>query len=131
MKNKYYTPQITEFRIRFEYELEDPITKMWVKFIFEEDKLWFVKSNNCRVKYLTKEDIESCGFVNIGSNWFKKEKCLTTSGRNFMTCMLRKWSNLEVDIYGEYDDKEQQLIFRGNIKNLSELKQILKMIGVE
>lgn len=62
MKDKYYTPSIEEFHVGFEFELKDPITQIWVKFIFEEDKLWFIKSNISRVKYLNKEDIESLGF---------------------------------------------------------------------
>ena len=119
MENKYYVPDITEFREGFEYEL-----KM--------DDNWYLMSspfyplvNNSgleyRVKYLNSEDIECFGFAHIGSLWFEN---IEKSYR------IRKWKGNEVDIYKWWGDEDSTLIFRGKIKNKSELKVLLKQLSI-
>lgn len=160
MKSKYYTPDISEFHVGFEYEvfdskyeykveklsetklkvLSDPITTTgWFKEAYEIDSFLYVedssdiKSNipsyiendKVRVKYLDREDIESLGFEHDQS---------TKDGSYFYSGTLmteNQWcinlKDLIVDIYdinGKSDFR-----FDGFVKNKSELKRILKMIG--
>ena len=84
---KYYTPEIEEFCVGFEYEQK--VKFGWYNSIFGElngeyigeydnelsECYWEIRHNNIRVKYLDKTDIESFGFINIlttGTQRFKK-----------------------------------------------------------
>lgn len=84
--NKYYTPELEEFCVGFEFEQFDTWGS-WRKFILTEDLLNkrdipIGSGNECqrywqntRVKYLDKTDIESFCFINIlttGTQRFKK-----------------------------------------------------------
>ena len=88
MKNKYYTPKISEFHVGFEFEVSNdiiagilevkPLKKLY-KQIYGESEPYgfdFIKYNSehnlgmIRVKYLNKEDIESLGFT----NWIDHEE---------------------------------------------------------
>lgn len=143
MENKYYTPKIKEFYVGFQCEWQSKIrNETWNKQICDVDLIGIAYdaiehsdeeepyNEQFRVKVLDTQDIEECGFIHLGSGWYKREKCLTSAGTNFMTCKIRKWIKNEVDIHAIYDDGETQLIFRGDIKNINELKKILNMIGV-
>ena len=149
MENKYYTPEIEELRVGFEYEEDVHGNNKWNKKIIKPtnitqvckdllDDIRLSEENEYtfRVKYLTKEDIEECGFV-----YLKEDR----SELNFQKI---------VDDYSFYEiayDLDEQLLtieyyyqpemvaevtghvnsairFKGTIKNKSELKQILKMI---
>jgi hypothetical protein len=144
-QDKYYTPSIEEFHVGFEYERKTSFG--WVKSIFIEPlfnnskigqgsgndkKEWF--SFERRVKYLDKEDIESLGFINIkeysGSLNFQKiiddylfYEIDLDLGDNITT--IEKYYSQNADgICNCYT------LFKGIIKNKSELKFILKSIGV-
>jgi hypothetical protein len=137
--NKYYTPDESEYHIGFEYQsLTDPRQPendiAWsnesidnvqelrdvCKYIIEDDFL------EHRVKYLDKSDIESFGFklknnvldIFINErfyiNWFDSQK---------------KPEVLGIYAYDKSIDYESQL-FRGIIKNKSELSFILKRLGI-
>lgn len=43
---------------------------------------------------------------------------------------LRKWIGDELDIYNWRNDEDNELIFRGAIRNKSELKRVLSMVGI-
>lgn len=125
MENKYYVPDITEFYVGFEYEALDPVCDVWVKFTvnaeFEnENPLWFPSVNKTRVKLLDKEDIESLGFEfgEYSKGRFKNETIE----------LFNKFSTVWVihAIGSDYRDK----LFEGNIKNLSELKVLLKQLNI-
>lgn len=142
MNDKYYTPTIDEFYVGFEYEIRfNDVDNIWEKNIFtcdskdsEYDSYFYISrwlEHSIRVKYLDKTDIESLGFVDLGSLWFFKEKCLTVNGENFLNCKIRKWNGTQIDVYVDYNDTDElQLIFRGSIKNKSELVKLLKMLGI-
>jgi hypothetical protein len=123
--NKYYIPQIEEFHVGFEYELEDPITKLWVKFIFEEDKLWFVKSNKVRVKYLDKSDIESLGFKIFKEDIYRYKDTNYYLSYDFNVHSLFVWRELNLKTNPSYP-----LVNALIINNINELQVILKQIGV-
>lgn len=138
MGNKYYTPTIDEFYVGFEYvyNVGTATCPNWQD-SFMVDEVWQIQDiqdellNYIKVKYLDKTDIESLGFVDLGSLWFFKEKCLTVNGENFLNCKIRKWNGTQIDVYVDYNDTDElQLIFRGSIKNKSELVKLLKMLGI-
>jgi hypothetical protein len=137
-KDKYYTPSIEEFYVGFECELRNSSSDVfdWEHFQIvgvDDAKIsstlmdWsFYDSRNAieeeqvRVKYLDKEDIESLGFVT------------DPSGERYYE--LGEYQ-LYVDIHPIHNitiyNWDSTVIFQGTIKNKSELKQVLKMIGVE
>lgn len=191
MESKYYTPDISEFHVGFEYEvfdskyeykveklsetklkvLSDPITTTgWFKEAYEIDSFLYVedssdiKSNipsyiendKVRVKYLDREDIESLGFKEdqeyqstvdeSNSDWHydygmesnnKKLKLIYT---NWRTYAYSEIDGVDYSKYNEYSvvkiiksviAGEQFTAFVGFIKNKSELKRVLKMIGYD
>ena len=126
MENKYYTPDITEFHVGFEYERKTSFG--WVKSIFIEPlfnnskigqgsgadkKEWF--SFEKRAKYLDKEDIESLGFAQVMEDQY------TLDDIEFI---------IDDDLFVQII-KDDGFLFQGTIKNKSELKKVLKMIGYE
>ena len=137
MQNKYYVPSIEEFRVGFEYE--EKSSGLWTKQIYNESspilnaqildeygcKLDtikdYIEQEQVRVKYLDTSDIESFGFSHIGALWFEN---IEKSYR------IRKWKGNEVDIYKWLGDEDSTLIFRGKIKNKSELKVLLKQLSI-
>jgi len=150
MTEKYYTPEADEFCIGFPYEWNYQPNRFdsdeyWLKQIYDPKDFISISSyddwsfdlqkdinNGCiRVKYLDREDIESCGFTDLGSLWFEKKDCITVSGEGPLTCGVRKWKDLQVIIHVLYSDIDNDIIFNGNIKNLYEFKQTLKRLGYE
>ena len=118
--DKYHTPTIDEFHLGFEYE--------WLK----EDGIW-EKSNTpteisvqgsknqtygIRVKYLDKEDIESLGFIEIIKDQYIKKDFILFIDNDYFLQIMR--DDFEKDIY----------LFQGTIKNKSELKVLLKQLGI-
>lgn len=112
---KYYTPEIEEFHIGFEYEYEDinegGASTSWYKGILQPnegyiiDQIYNDENREYRVKYLDREDIES---LNIPS-YIKVNHIL----------------NNTYEIIGT-----NARIFRGDIKNKSELKRLLKQLNI-
>ena len=127
-KNKYYTPELEEFHVGFEFEsnyvLFQKPNEEWSKCTFSTDNLWFWDSyvhdaykNEFRVKYLDEEDVESLEFKPDGKIY------------------KDKWGNtIELTGYPNYDCKIVLVYssrkFEGKIKNLSEFKKILKQVGL-
>jgi hypothetical protein len=125
---KYYQPDISEFRVGFEFEsnyvLFQKPNEEWSKCTFSTDNLWFWDSyghdaykNEFRVKYLDKEDIESLEFKQEGKIY--KDK---------------RGNSVELTGYPNYDCRITLVYcsrkFEGKIKNKSEFKRILKQLGL-
>jgi hypothetical protein len=120
--NKYYTPAIEEFHVGFEYEWKDVHTGIWHTHIAEETDFGtndmdgsheseyvfnqnFHSEDVIRVKCFDKEDIESLNipaYIKIKHILGHVYEITATNGR----------------------------IFRGNIKNKSELKVLLKQLDI-
>jgi len=138
---KYYTPTIDDFHVGFECEMKnssDPIYFDWEHCTFKDDfsnelseDYCFeylrtdLKEENIRVKYLDRDDIESCSF-----NTEDNGECYNKTNA--------------FDIYGLYPwewDKGIQnqykiilngdTLFLGIIKNKSELKVLLKQLNID
>jgi hypothetical protein len=159
--DKYYTPDINEFYIGFDYDYDIRETgsdgdydldfgENWI-----EDQTWTIYDTykelqneiDCgyiRVKYLDKEDIEELGFIFSGKavdDWYTLDKKLRlSSGHWFSKFKLQHdYTNsfpieddhkYNVKIYGDCDGQED-VLFEGIIKNKSELKKLLKQLGIE
>lgn len=136
---KYYTPEIEEFHIGFEYESarlsnKDPWRKK-VATITDIDEAeacltHFPEEKIIRVKYLDRDDIESLGWKEVlgGLSPIATSEEGVTSRRLYekQGYFLTKWDNsLFVQII-----KAEEYLFQGNVKNKSKLKDILKMVGI-
>jgi len=128
MKDKYYTPDISEFHIGFEYERW--CNTVWNKYKYEpfdQDKIstiqYKIHDKHIRVKYLGKEDIESLGFKYIMTSYdgyYKKgDSTLGIAYDGTIQITVRKDGMLEKEASGI------------NIKNKSELKRLLKQLGID
>lgn len=171
MKDKYYTPELEEFHIGFEYEFKPrerngiisyinnnhTYLPKWKKESFGREKTLmerigafydydepeylsdiesYITDKTIRVKYLDREDIESLGWKvsELHNVEYSRENFTTyendthymvvynQGGKRAWFCVYRK----EVD----GDGGELIAEFRVTIKNKSELKRILKQIGV-
>jgi hypothetical protein len=127
-KNKYYTPTIEEFHIGFEYQY------LANSMVYVEDDVWdgkgegldfLFKHNKIRVKYLDQEDIESLGF-----------KILDYDNMDSFTN-----EDIDIEVNGYTDpliveiwtrknmvNRSVEMVFKGTIRNKSELKKVLKQI---
>lgn len=131
---KYYTPSVEEFYIGFEYEYKTTtnITPKhsynWRKVIEDHDKIEerYWSELVCRVKYLDKEDIESLGFK---LSWNDYQHLYYTNREN--TLILFTINNNKLEIFNSnIKEKFKSVLFRGNIKNKSELKILLKQLNI-
>ena len=132
-ENKYYTPELEEFHIGFEYEWLDE-HNIWHK---EETPLEITKEGfkdqtyGLRVKYLDKEDIESLGWV---YNYLTKDFELSIQGRTD-TSIFEYWLTLE-DFNSTkgyrltIDGEDNENSFNGVIKNKSQLKKLMKQLNI-
>ena len=153
-ENKYYTPDISEFYVGFEYEE--------LEFIYT-DKGWYTKKeqrwiskvynatdyleayylservkrklfeNSIRVKYLNREDIESLGFKynktqpGLNEDYFEYDiSCLSVEQAEYY--MDYDYDSKYCRIYFSLLDGDTT-VFAGNIKNKSELVKLLNQLG--
>lgn len=139
--SKYYKPGIEEFHVGFEYEYSDldhdlKTTKWFKESVpIEFNSSYYLellsKEDWIRVKYLDRDDIEDLGFVdqndrgmseNYGYLFYIEDPDVPTYYTE-----LRFWKNTRrVQIKGGLVNK----VFDGFLKNKSELKQILKQLGI-
>lgn len=134
-ENKYYTPDISEFHVGFACEWSEQGRKIWIEEIIDEDDLSDLcigtdKIEYFRVKFLDREDIESCGF-----EYKHKSKIDEINYRLLFqfkgTDILLSFSDATpfqricIEKNGGYST-----VFLGYIKNKSELKKLLKQLGI-
>lgn len=139
--SKYYIPLIEDFYVGFEFEQQVlGLTNTtcldrgkWNTCIYRGNDIRviksFIESENIRVKFLDKTDIESFGFVEkyeyngdtIKYNSFVKDGYWL---QYFNTTLSIKHMNKE-------DTGKSYFIFIGTIKNKSELKVLLTQLGID
>jgi hypothetical protein len=158
LENKYYTPEISEFHVGFEYE--EKSSGLWTPQIYNEfspiinqeiinehddreDTIeLYLKCEAVRVKYLDREDIESLGWVHEGTtvdDWYQLrfleriDMALSNHGNRSFRMQHDFRTNQGVIITGyEFDDwsGDETTMYRGSCKNKSELKRLLKQLGI-
>lgn len=124
MENKYYTPDISEFHIGFEYEWTSCKTIDWHKakleFIGGDSFRNFYLSTEIRAKLLDREDIESLGWI------FNNDDC------HFDYLKYRlSFCDGVIDIRVVGDSYREEYCFNGRIKNKSELQKLLIQLGIK
>jgi hypothetical protein len=142
MESKYYTPELKEFAEGFEYEKmvyfghppHDVNNFTWRKFVFDfmedcgEIGYYFRSktSDKLRVKYLSKECIESLGFYETLPGVFNN-----TDKDRFQIC-FDYWlpENDYQFLRLTTCDDENEVDFAGKIKNKHELKILMKQLGI-
>ena len=134
----YYTPELEEFRIGFQYEWlnED---KEWVKVDSPEvitpdgyDEQFY----GLRVKHLDREDIEGEGWEFTGRSldiWFKIPCNETPGGRNKLTHLTMHYNleDHEMKITAFLGDTDEGCLFEGFILNLSEFRKLMKQLNIK
>jgi hypothetical protein len=156
MENKYYTPEIEEFHVGFEYEIygtyaSNNIEGVWLPVVYEEDLVnltddsftvnlsrfnYRIAKKTIRVKHLDQEDIESLGFINYHNEsvddniktFHKAVHNTAIRAKGFDVNILLNVDTNTVRIFDITKGKYQ--IFVGTIKNKSELKRVLKMLNI-
>lgn len=138
-ENKYYTPEIEEFHVGFEFEeefknpnwnkLSKPTKDVWEYIKLKLDTshsisriIGKIKINKVRVKHLDKEDIESLGFKNndVDNSFYIKNGII-----------LRK-DGIKISIFYIISLVEtSQIPFTIDIKNKSELQKLLKQLNIQ
>lgn len=131
--SKYYTPEIEEFHVGFEYdtlgkelnESNGRYEDIWRKSVVDDDDgdiqnpfdnfNYGIQTQTIRVKHLDREDIESFKLdpekykiTKEFNHYHISEKLMITADEN------PRWS----------------IRFSGTIKNKSELKRLLKQLGI-
>ena len=142
MENKYYTPELLEFHVGFEFEQFE--NNNWQQTTLESDgaERFFVMLNTyesqdfVRVKHLDREDIESLGWHKHQETYFSFEnkKIKSHSNEYFLNEILVLSNSyfLEItDFCIIIQDYDYEVIFKGTIKNKSELKKIMQMLNIE
>jgi hypothetical protein len=152
---KYYTPEISEFFVGFEYEeLEFVYTdRGWYT---KKEMNWVTKSYKCadylemyylqekvkrgiyrdviRCKYLDSQDIVDLGFTDITPKRYAEEldykeaKLFKLDEYTFLFYNL-KTHKMVIDNGESYGDRNTY--FQGYIKNKSELQKLLKQLNTE
>lgn len=143
MENKYYTPELEEFHVGFEYELR--VTNEWQQCEWSprNDMSWFnlelidrngeekfsTPANLIRVKYLDQEDIEELGWeedLDAPCRYELKGYILYKFREDGFITIKRSFT------YEKYGTSfiGFDILFEGTIKNKSELKKVMIMLGI-
>ena len=125
--NKYYTPELNEFRVGFEYQSKNNAKEEFYTYHVEKDfdscvYQYLIDRQEVRVKRLNCDDIVECGFeYDKYCNRYLKDSIISVTLINGIVHIKdRSWKD---------DDTVDDTLFIGTIKNKSELIMILKMIG--
>lgn len=156
MENKYYTPTIEEFHVGFECEMvlngcpskcvieegEEETSESTIKILIarsefgDTSNVFCAHSYEYRVKYLDREDIEQCGWISMGSAWYDLKDVPGKLGY-YLYVRMRFFDGKALIKAYRYDPKntpsdvqEEGTLFDGVIKNKSELKKIMKQLGI-
>lgn len=126
VRSPYYTPQVDEFHIGFEYEIcSNDHADIWEKSVFDGTERFDViesQSSLFRVKHIDKEDCLSLGLElkiwDNGSGYFQKGNYTIGIYGTGLFCTVSK---------NDYGNNIMR--FSGDLKNKSELKRILEQVG--
>lgn len=120
--DKYYRPKIEEFHVGFKYDQRHPTTGNWMINNSVYDYMTFheikdeLKNDNIRVKYLDLSDIKDCGWVDTPIKDLYYHPMIKAS------LAIMKDRIIKILPQSGSDG------FMGTIKNVSELKFIMRKI---
>lgn len=141
---KYYTPEIEEFYIGFEFEWF--FAAKWNNTIYVENVFFpfgeytlqeEINEKEIRVKYLDKEDLKRLTFNPTIDNEeielsFQSKRFIggPSVGDDYRIIILHSVKDQSTWIYKNYNSGGETDLFKGVIKNISELKKLLKQLQI-
>ena len=133
---KYYTPTIEEFYSGFEFEIKKIGSEIWESKTFTRyDHLLamdtIISHKDARVKHLDREDIESCGWEYCSSSSYDITFKIKVKDEmiDFLFLTFDTDDNtIKIDDGAMY---ETDRIFNGTIRNISELKKLMKQLNIQ
>lgn len=149
--NKYYTPELEEFHIRFRYEQNMPYhpdftgnstyIDNWHRCSFPDPFTGYkidglkpsIEKQWIRVKYLDQDDIEELGWKLVKDyNKFEKNFQLFIDEYDWYELMTDENQEVIIEKWLSNDDNTSNgyTLFRGKIKNFNELQRIMKQLGI-
>lgn len=142
MVNKYYTPDISEFHKGFEFE--------WFQNEFEKEKYAIttdddleiiddeIREGKIRVKLLDREDVKSLEFEFYSELGNGKNKTITRYWSQELYCSLmycQESTNMLIERLGKESNdalvSSMYRVFKGKIKNKSELQKLLIQLDIK
>ena len=138
-KEKYYTPEETEFSIGFEYE--EKRGEKWYKRKYDTsdfldyDQNFVFEKSRVRVKYIDSEDLKELGFEiypTLYTSVYKKDDILISLSWNMKKIQISRIVMTQSDDFEcsyEFSRREEKL-FSGIIKNKFELKRHLTQLEI-
>jgi hypothetical protein len=133
MKNKYFTPDIEDFCIGYEYET------IYLKSVWTKESLrimdagWFFESyendavpTEFRVPYLTKEQIEAEGWIDDTLCYQTPELFVGLQNSQTWRKLVYKFSDNVLQIV-EVDD---YYIYSGQCKDINTFRKIIKLLEI-
>ncbi len=134
---KYYTPEIDEFCVGFEYEYKHSKNiNLWTKMSFSFDVLRFdlesPLKNEIRVKYLDEQDILDLGFEKLETKPYEKLQFININPDN-RDQRIHLEDDQITEGFGKYlaiENNCGDFYFKGWLKNKNELIKLLKQVGI-
>lgn len=133
METKYYIPTIEEFSQGLEYEMFDFDNEKYIKCVMTwEDFYWPVvynqiSSKHCRVKCLDKEDIEGGGWTHDPTPDLVTYSFIRPDNSFLIYAPM---TNFVLITITDRNTNYEHVVFEGKIKNKSELKRLMKQLGI-
>lgn len=142
--NLYYTPKISEFYVGFEYEEYQFLERNW-----KTVKCEFIKPNTTidpkwfRVKYLDQSDVESLGWKTHNNDVFTLGKMIKDAPEDWHNLGNWKYRLMISQVIEPVDpcrifidnrnpsNGGANQIFRGTIKNKSELIKLMQQLNIK
>lgn len=154
METKYYTPTIEEFHVGFEFQRKEehrlhirnefPKTNKWTLKKWDENQIRIgklrceINEGNIRVKELDQEDLESLGWKMTKNFNYEIQFQFIINDYKFYDCsydfedkiLLIEEFIQEKLVANTINNYNSYTLFKGEIKNKSELKRIMKQLQI-
>lgn len=133
---KYYTPELWEFHVGFEFEYLTPNGSYkignWDDKLIDHgelntftDEIEKTAHSICRVKFLDREDIESLGWKDVGQDEYQ----IDVKDSAF-SWQLEKAHDDVLQSFWRLNTEDNSQIIWLQIRNKSELARVMKMVGI-
>ena len=137
MLDKYYTPEIEEFHVGFEYECKKLDEDVWKVSDFTLNSIfgaYLINEGRVRVKHLDREDIEGEGYERTMNNIFTESWYIKKVKKGY-------WVHLHPSFFGNRtvlriqtsvnkDSKRTLVVHSLAVKNKSEFRKLFKQLGI-
>ena len=138
-ESKYYTPEIEEFHVGFECEFLGEGRTDWISVVIDWANMNFISfyenavKGKYRVKYLDREDIEGLGWRNVTEDdlgVYAHKEIIWRSDKSKAGLIYVPKTNWLCVTKTDLLNKSGGTVFAGVVKNKSELKKLMKMLGI-